>query len=70
MTPEQARGKIVDKRADLCAFGCVVFEMLAGKRAFAGETTTDVPAAVVRAEPDWSRRGAGNDLGSRFGAKR
>ena len=54
MSPEQARGKAVDKRADIWAFGCVLFEMLTGQRAFAGEDVTDTLAAVVRAEPDWS----------------
>jgi Tol biopolymer transport system component len=53
MSPEQARGKGVDRRADLWAFGCVLFEMLTGKPAFAGETFTDVVAAVVKNEPDW-----------------
>src|SRR2546427_2188956 len=53
MAPEQARGSIVDKRADIWAFGGVLFEMLTGKCAFGGATTTDVLAAVVRADPDW-----------------
>ena len=52
MSPEQARGKQVDRRADIWAFGCVLFEMLGGRRPFEGETVTDVLAAVVRAEPD------------------
>jgi serine/threonine protein kinase len=52
MSPEQARGKAVDRRADIWAFGCVLFEMLGGRRPFEGETVTDVLAAVVRAEPD------------------
>jgi serine/threonine protein kinase len=55
MAPEQARGKVVDKRSDIWAFGCVLFEMLTGTRPFDGETITDVLGAVVRAEPDWSR---------------
>jgi serine/threonine-protein kinase len=54
MSPEQAKGKAVDRRADIWAFGCVLYEMLSGKRAFDGETTTDVLAAVVTKEPDWS----------------
>ena len=55
MAPEQARGLTVDKRADIWAFGCVLYEMLAGKQAFHGETTTDILAAVLKEEPDWSR---------------
>jgi serine/threonine protein kinase len=54
MSPEQAKGKAVDRRADIWAFGCVLYEMLVGKRAFDGETITDVLAAIVRAEPEWS----------------
>jgi serine/threonine-protein kinase len=54
MSPEQARGKAVDKRADIWAFGVVLFEMLAGKRLFAGETVSDVLASVLKTEPDWS----------------
>ncbi|MGH9387301.1 MAG: protein kinase domain-containing protein, partial [Vicinamibacterales bacterium] len=54
MAPEQARGKSVDKRADVWAFGAVLFEMLTGARAFPGEDLTDTLAAVVRAEPNWS----------------
>ncbi len=54
MSPEQARGKAVDRRADIWAFGCVVYEMLTGKKAFDGETVTDVLAAVVTRGPDWS----------------
>jgi dipeptidyl aminopeptidase/acylaminoacyl peptidase len=52
MSPEQARGKPVDRRADVWAFGVVLFEMLTGKALFAGETVTDVLAAVVTREPD------------------
>ncbi len=55
MSPEQARGKRVDRRADIWAFGCVLYEMLSGARAFCGETTSDILACVIRAEPDWSR---------------
>jgi serine/threonine protein kinase/Tol biopolymer transport system component len=53
MAPEQARGKLVDRRADIWAFGAVLFEMLTGTRAFPGEDITDTLAAVVRAEPQW-----------------
>jgi serine/threonine protein kinase/Tol biopolymer transport system component len=55
MSPEQAKGKSVDRRTDIWAFGCVLYELLAGQPAFDGETITDTLAAVVRAEPDWSR---------------
>jgi serine/threonine protein kinase len=55
MSPEQARGAEVDKRADIWAFGCVLFEMLTGRQAFQGETTSDILAAVLKEEPDWSR---------------
>src|SRR5204862_3600142 len=53
MAPEQARGKVVDKRADIWAFGCVVFEMLTGQRAFEGELISDVLASVLKTEPNW-----------------
>jgi eukaryotic-like serine/threonine-protein kinase len=53
MSPEQARGKSVDKRTDIWAFGCVLYELLTGKQAFQGETVTEVLAAVLRAEPGW-----------------
>ena len=53
MSPEQARGKAVDKRTDIWAFGCVLYELLTGKQTFAGDDITDILAAVVRAEPDW-----------------
>jgi serine/threonine protein kinase len=55
MSPEQARAETVDKRADVWAFGVVLWEMLAGRRLFEGKTTSDVLAAVIRDEPDWSR---------------
>jgi serine/threonine protein kinase len=55
MSPEQARGKPVDKRADIWAFGIVFFEMLAGQRLFDGETVSDTLAAVLKEEPDWTR---------------
>jgi eukaryotic-like serine/threonine-protein kinase len=59
MSPEQARGKAVDKRSDIWAFGAVVYEMLTGRRAFAGEETADVLAAVLTREPDWTLLPAG-----------
>ena len=55
MSPEQARGKAVDKRTDIWAFGCVLYELLTGKQAFDGDDITDILAAVVRAEPNWNR---------------
>ena len=54
MSPEQARGQAVDKRTDIWAFGCVLYEMLTGRAAFAGETLTDTLAAILEREPDWS----------------
>ncbi len=53
MSPEQARGRAVDKRTDIWAFGCVLYEMLTGRRAFEGDDITDTIAAVVRGEPNW-----------------
>ena len=53
MSPEQARGKSVDKRADIWAFGTVLYEMLTGRKAFEGETVSDTLAAVLTKEPDW-----------------
>lgn len=54
MSPEQAKGKRVDKRTDIWAFGCVLYELLTGKPVFFGDATTDTLAAVIRDEPDWS----------------
>ena len=53
MSPEQARGQAVDKRTDIWAFGCVLYELLTGKQAFHGDTVTEILAAVLRGEPDW-----------------
>ena len=58
MSPEQARGKAVDKRTDIWAFGCVLYEMLSGRRAFDGETSSDAIAAILEREPDYSRLNA------------
>src|SRR5262249_14058021 len=54
MSPEQARGKPVDKRTDLWAFGCVFYEMLTGKPVLSGETATDILGAVVKLDPEWN----------------
>ena len=55
MSPEQARGKAVDKRTDIWAFGCVLFEMISGRMAFSGETGSDTIAAILEREPPWGR---------------
>jgi serine/threonine-protein kinase len=55
MSPEQAKGKSVDKRADIWAFGCVLYEMLTGRKTFAGETVSETFAEILKGEPDWSR---------------
>ena len=55
MSPEQARGKTVDKRADIWAFGCVLFEMLTGTRAFTGDDVQETFVAIMRDEPEWAR---------------
>ena len=54
MSPEQARGKPVDKRTDIWAFGCVLYEMLTGRTPFVGETGSDMVAAILEREPDWN----------------
>ena len=53
MSPEQAKAKSVDRRADIWAFGCVLYEMLTGKQTFTGETVTDTLASLIKEEPDW-----------------
>jgi Tol biopolymer transport system component/predicted Ser/Thr protein kinase len=55
MSPEQAKGKSVDKRADIWAFGCILYECLTVKKAFEGVTVTETLAAVIRGEPDWEK---------------
>ena len=59
MAPEQAKGKPVDKRADIWAFGCVLYEMITGRRAFEGDDVSDTLAAVLRGEPDWTAMPSG-----------
>jgi serine/threonine protein kinase len=60
MSPEQARGKTVDKRADIWAFGCVLYEMLTGRTAFPGETLSDTIVAILDRAPGLVR-GAGRN---------
>ena len=55
MSPEQAKGEAVDKRADIFAFGCVLYELLTGRRAFQGETIAETIAAVLKSEPEWEK---------------
>jgi len=62
MSPEQAKAKTVDRRADIWAFGCVLYEMLTGKQAFTGETVTESLAAVIMKDPDWSQLPAATPL--------
>ena len=59
MSPEQARGLAVDKRTDIWAFGCVLYEMLTGHAAFARQTVSDTIAAILEREPDWRALPAG-----------
>jgi serine/threonine-protein kinase len=61
MSPEQAKGKPADKRSDIWAFGCVLYEMLTGNRAFHGEDVSDTLAAILRADPEWSALPSGID---------
>jgi hypothetical protein len=66
MSPEQAKGRPADKRSDVWAFGCVVFEMLTGKRAFDGEDVSDTLASVLKGEPDWTSLPADTPAGVRM----
>jgi serine/threonine-protein kinase len=59
MSPEQAKGRAVDRRTDIFALGCILYEMLTGKPAFDGDDVTDILGAVLRIEPDWSQLPAG-----------
>jgi eukaryotic-like serine/threonine-protein kinase len=70
MSPEQARGAAADRRADIWAFGVVLFEMLTGRQSFPGETTSDILAGVLRAEPEWSALPAATPHGVRKLLKR
>src|SRR5437667_2009279 len=54
MSPEQAKGRAADKRSDIWAFGCVLYEMLTGRRAFECDDVSDTLAAILRGEPDWT----------------
>jgi len=54
MSPEQARGKTLDRRTDIWSFGCVFYEALTGRKAFSGETVSDILAAILEKEPDWT----------------
>jgi hypothetical protein len=65
MSPEQARGRQVDQRADMWAFGVILFELLTGRRLFHGDTVSDTLAAVLRAEPDWDSLPAATPAGTR-----
>jgi eukaryotic-like serine/threonine-protein kinase len=66
MSPEQAKGKAVDKRADIWAFGCILYECLTGKKAFEGETVTETLAALLKSEPDWQALPAATPSNIRF----
>jgi len=63
MSPEQMRGSDIDRRSDVWSFGCVVYEMVTGRRAFRGETSADVIAAVIEGDPDWSAIPSGTPPG-------
>jgi serine/threonine-protein kinase len=63
MSPEQARGKRVDGRADVWAFGCVLYEMLTGRRLFDGDDVAVVLASIIKTDPDYAGRGSGSSHG-------
>src|SRR6516162_3195996 len=65
MSPEQAKGRTVERTSDVWAFGCVLYEMLTGRAAFAGETVAEILAAVLTMEPDWKRLPAATPLSIR-----
>src|SRR5436190_17156005 len=65
MAPEQARGKVVDKRADIWAFGCVLYEMLTGRQTFSGDTLSHTIVAILEHDPDWARLPASTPAGVR-----
>jgi len=65
MSPEQARGRAVDKRTDIWAFGCLVYECLTARKAFEGETVSDTISLILQREPDWSALPAGTPPGIR-----
>ena len=66
MSPEQARGQAVDKRTDIWAFGCVLYEMLTGRRAFEGRSATDIIASIIKTDPDWKRLPSAVSAGTRL----
>ena len=59
MSPEQARGQELDRRTDIWSFGCCLWEALAGRHPFEGQTASDILAAVLEREPDWERTALG-----------
>jgi serine/threonine protein kinase len=65
MSPEQATGREADRGSDVWAFGCVLYEMLVGHRAFEGETASELLAAVLKSDPDWRRLPAETPSGIR-----
>src|SRR5512143_1928211 len=70
MSPEQAKGKSADKRADIWAFGCILYECLTGKKAFEAETITETLAGILKGEPDWQALPAATPPGIRFVLRR